>query len=67
MGQNKVPLSSLMLTTLRKNYEGVADLVLSIRTVSGESQSLEILQIELNKITLLTEVPIVPEEGIFIP
>jgi hypothetical protein len=67
IGQNKVPLSSLIPTTLRKNYEGVIDLVLSFRIVSGESQSFEILHFELVKNTLLSEVPIIPSEDYYIP
>jgi hypothetical protein len=67
IGQTRVPLSSLIPTTLRKNYEGVIDLVLSFGTVSGESQSIEILHVELAKNTLLTEVPIIPSEDYFIP
>lgn len=67
IGQTTVPLSSLVPTGLRKSYEGVIDLVLSFRTVSGESQSLEILHVELVKNTLFSEVPIIPSEDYYIP
>jgi hypothetical protein len=63
----KIPLSSLMPTTFRKNYEAVVNLVLSFRTVSGATQSVEILQLELSKNTHLSEVPIMPSEGFFTP
>ena len=63
----KVPLSSLSLTTVRKNYEAVVDLVVSFRVVSGTSQSVEILHLELSKNTQLSEVPILPSEGSSIP
>jgi hypothetical protein len=58
-----IPLSSLSLMplTLRTNYEAVLNLVFSFRTESGTTQSVEILGIEMSKITQLLEVPITPE------
>jgi hypothetical protein len=56
-----IPLSSLMPMTLRTNYEAVLNLVLSFRTESGTTQSVEILGIEISKITQLSEVPVTPE------
>jgi len=64
---NRVPLSYLMPTTVKKNYEAVVDLVLSFRTVSNTTQSVEILHAEVSKHTVLSEVPVVPAEGSFVP
>jgi hypothetical protein len=58
-----VPLSSLVSAMVRKNYEADVELVLSFRTVSDATQSVEILQIELSKNTQLSEFPIMPSEG----
>ncbi|MGB2628748.1 MAG: PIN domain-containing protein [Candidatus Acidiferrum sp.] len=51
----RVPLSSLGSTTFTKNYEAVVNLVLSFRIVSDTSQSVEILQAEIGKNTLISE------------
>jgi hypothetical protein len=62
-----IPLSSLAPMTLRTNYEAVLNLVLSFRTQSGTTQSVEILEIDVSTITQLSEVPITPSEDYFIP
>jgi PIN domain-containing protein len=47
--------------TIRTNYEAVVNLVLSFRTESGTTQSVEILDIEISKNTQLSEVPVASE------
>jgi PIN domain len=51
----KVPLSAMAATTVRKNYEAVVALVLSFRVVSNATQSVEILNIEINKNAQLSD------------
>ena len=47
-------------TAVRRNHEAVVELVVSFRTESGASQSVEILQIEITKNTQVSEEPVTP-------
>ena len=56
----KFQVPSVVPTTVRRNYEAVVELVVSFRTESGASQSVEILQIKIPKSTQISEEPVTP-------